>query len=119
MVIILSVAAGVGIFMMLAIAMGACVAAGGDILTDAFGVVAIMASAETRNAIMETVNIKHGLKTEAGAMICSVGIITWFVWDKISVIKNFSRLFLHFVYLFYFLDCMYQKAICKYYRKRY
>lgn len=43
MVIILSVAAGVGIFMMLAIAMGACVAAGGDILTDAFGVVAMVA----------------------------------------------------------------------------
>ena len=29
--------------MMLAIAMGACVAAGGDILTDAFGVVALVA----------------------------------------------------------------------------
>ena len=43
MVIILSVAAGVGIFVMLAIAMGACVAAGGDILTDAFGVVAMVA----------------------------------------------------------------------------
>jgi len=37
-------------------------------------IVAIVASAETRNAIMEMVNIKHGLKTEAGAMICSVGI---------------------------------------------
>jgi len=37
-------------------------------------IVAIVASAETRNAIMETVNRKHGLKTEAGAMICSVGI---------------------------------------------
>lgn len=37
-------------------------------------VIAIVASAETRNVIMETVNIKHGLKTEAGAMICSVGI---------------------------------------------
>lgn len=37
-------------------------------------IVAIVASAETRNAIMETINIKHGLKTEAGAMICSVGI---------------------------------------------
>lgn len=36
--------------------------------------VAIVASAETRNVIMETINIKHGLKTEAGAMICSVGI---------------------------------------------
>ena len=82
---------------LLPLAMGACETVGGNILTDAFGVVAIMASAETRNAIMETVNIKHGLKTEAGAMICSVGIITWFVWDKISVIKNFSRLFLHFI----------------------
>jgi len=37
-------------------------------------IVVIVASAETRNAIMETVNRKHGLKTEAGAMICSVGI---------------------------------------------
>ncbi len=37
-------------------------------------IIAIVASAETRNAIMETVNRKHGLKTEAGAMICSVGI---------------------------------------------
>ena len=37
-------------------------------------IIVIVASAETRNAIMETVNMKHGLKTEAGAMICSVGI---------------------------------------------
>lgn len=34
----------------------------------------IVASSETRNVIMETVNRKHGLKTEAGAMICSLGI---------------------------------------------
>lgn len=37
-------------------------------------IIVIVASTETRNAIMETVNRKHGLKTEAGAMICSVGI---------------------------------------------
>lgn len=37
-------------------------------------IIAIVASSETRNAIMETVNIKHGLKTRAGAMICSVEI---------------------------------------------
>lgn len=37
-------------------------------------IIVIMASSETRGAIMETVNRKHGLKTEAGAMICSVGI---------------------------------------------
>lgn len=37
-------------------------------------IIVIMASGETRNAIMETVNRKHGLKTEAEAMICSVGI---------------------------------------------
>jgi len=37
-------------------------------------IIVIVASTETRNAIMETVNMKHGLKTEAGAMICSVGI---------------------------------------------
>ena len=37
-------------------------------------IIVIVSSTETRNAIMETVNMKHGLKTEAGAMICSVGI---------------------------------------------
>lgn len=37
-------------------------------------IIAIIASAETRNAIMETINRKHGLKSEAGAMICSVGL---------------------------------------------
>lgn len=37
-------------------------------------IIVIMASMETRNTIMETVNRKHGLKTEAGAMICSVGV---------------------------------------------
>ena len=36
--------------------------------------VAIVATAEKRNAIMEMVNLKHGLKTEAGAIILSVGI---------------------------------------------
>ena len=37
-------------------------------------IIAIVATAETRGVIMETVNRTHGLKTEAGAMICSVGI---------------------------------------------
>ncbi len=37
-------------------------------------IIVIMASSETRSAIMETVNRKHGLKTEAGAMICSIGV---------------------------------------------
>lgn len=36
--------------------------------------IAIVATAEKRNAIMEMVNLKHGLKTEAGAIILSVGI---------------------------------------------
>ncbi len=35
-------------------------------------IVFIVASGETRNAIMETVNKKHGLKTDAGAVILSV-----------------------------------------------
>lgn len=34
----------------------------------------IVATDEKRNAIMEMVNKKHGLKTEAGAVICSMGI---------------------------------------------
>lgn len=37
-------------------------------------IVAIVAAGERRNAIMEMVNKKHGLKTEAGAVVCSVGI---------------------------------------------
>ena len=37
-------------------------------------IIAIVASGDRRNAIMEMVNKKHGLKTEAGALICSVGI---------------------------------------------
>lgn len=37
-------------------------------------VIAIVATADTRNAIMETVNRRHGLKSDAGAVICSVGI---------------------------------------------
>lgn len=36
--------------------------------------IAIVSPKENRNAIMETVNRKHGLGTEAGAMICSLGI---------------------------------------------
>ncbi len=37
-------------------------------------IIAIVASTENRNTIMETINRKHGLNTEAGAMICSLGI---------------------------------------------
>lgn len=37
-------------------------------------IIAIVASGERRNAIMEMVNKKHGLKTEAGAVVCSLGI---------------------------------------------
>ena len=37
-------------------------------------IIAIVAPREQRNAIMEVVNKKHGLKTEAGAVICSLGI---------------------------------------------
>lgn len=37
-------------------------------------IIAIVTTAESRNAIMEMINVKHGLKTEAGAMVCSVGI---------------------------------------------
>lgn len=36
--------------------------------------IAIVATAEKRNAIMEMVNLKHGLKTEAGAIVLSMGI---------------------------------------------
>ena len=37
-------------------------------------IIAIVASADQRKTIMEMVNKKHGVKTEAGAMIISVGI---------------------------------------------
>ena len=37
-------------------------------------IIAIVASKENRNAIMETINLKHGLKTDAGAIICSVAL---------------------------------------------
>lgn len=37
-------------------------------------IIAIVTSAENRNTIMETINLKHGLSTEACAMICSLGI---------------------------------------------
>lgn len=38
--------------------------------------IAIVASGERRKKIMESVNEKHGLSTEAAAMICSLGIDT-------------------------------------------
>lgn len=37
-------------------------------------IIAIVAAGERRNAIMEMINKKHGLRTEAGAVVCSVGI---------------------------------------------
>lgn len=37
-------------------------------------IIAIAAPTENRNTIMETINRKHGLHTEAGAMISSLGI---------------------------------------------
>ncbi len=37
-------------------------------------VIAIVAAGDRRNAIMEMVNKKHGLKTDAGAVVCSVAI---------------------------------------------
>ena len=37
-------------------------------------IIAIVAPTETRNIIMETINKKHGLNTEAGAMLCSLGV---------------------------------------------
>ncbi|MGI6095127.1 MAG: hypothetical protein ACOYBL_06810 [Lachnospiraceae bacterium] len=37
-------------------------------------IIAIVASSENRNAIMEMINMKHGLKTDAGAIICSVAL---------------------------------------------
>lgn len=37
-------------------------------------IIAIVASAKERNAIMEAVNQKHGLQSQAGAVLCSVGI---------------------------------------------
>jgi len=37
-------------------------------------IIAIVAPTKNRNAIMETINMKHGLKTDANAMICSLGI---------------------------------------------
>ena len=37
-------------------------------------IIAIVAAGDLRNAIMEMINKKHGLKTEAAAMVCSVGL---------------------------------------------
>lgn len=37
-------------------------------------IIAIVASGDKRNAIMEMVNKVHGLKSKAGAVVCSVGI---------------------------------------------
>lgn len=37
-------------------------------------IIAIVAAGDRRNAIMEMVNKKHGLKTEAGAVVCSADI---------------------------------------------
>jgi hypothetical protein len=37
-------------------------------------IIAIVTKTENRNVIMETINMKHGLNTNANAMICSLGI---------------------------------------------
>lgn len=37
-------------------------------------IIAIVTPTESRNIIMETINKKHGLNTEAGAMLCSLGV---------------------------------------------
>lgn len=37
-------------------------------------IIAIVTETEKRNAIMEVINKKHGLTSEAGAVLCSVGI---------------------------------------------
>jgi len=37
-------------------------------------VIAIVAPRELRSAIMESINEKHGLQSEAGAMVCALGI---------------------------------------------
>ncbi len=37
-------------------------------------IIGIVTTCEKRNTIMEMINKKHGLKTEAGAVVCSVGI---------------------------------------------
>lgn len=44
-------------------------------------ILAIIVSQENRNAIMEMINKQHGLKTKAGAIICSLGI------DKITKVS--------------------------------
>lgn len=36
--------------------------------------IAIVASAERRNAIMETIQLKHGRESGAGAVLCSIGL---------------------------------------------
>lgn len=37
-------------------------------------IIAIVASRDNRNTIMDTINLKHGLNSPASAMICSLGI---------------------------------------------
>ena len=37
-------------------------------------IIAIVASKDKRNTIMDTINLKHGLNSPASAMICSLGI---------------------------------------------
>lgn len=43
-------------------------------------IIAIVASSSQRNAIMEIVNKKHGLQSQAGAVICSLGIDRMVKW---------------------------------------
>ena len=40
--------------------------------------IAIVADKETRNAILERVNAEHGLRSEAGAVLCSVALEQYF-----------------------------------------
>ena len=37
-------------------------------------IIAMVVPTDKRNAIMDTINKKHGVKTEAGAVILSLGI---------------------------------------------
>ena len=44
--------------------------------------IAIVASAERRNVIMETIQLKHGRESGAGAVICSIGLEQTASWDS-------------------------------------
>lgn len=46
----------------------------GIALQDEKEIIAIVATSQTRNHIMESIQKKHGIHTEVGAMICSLGL---------------------------------------------